>query len=126
MTLTDKQRAFLDEPNFAVVSVNDERGRPRSTVVWVDRDRDTVRFNTTTIRAKGRHLAHGGYVSVCVIDAHDFHRWLEIQGPVELVEEGADAHIHALSHKYTGHDFTDPQNRVTALVTPERVYEYDL
>lgn len=126
MTLTDKQRAFIDEPNFAVVAVNDDRGHPRSTVVWVDRDGDTLRFNTTTARAKGRHLARGGYVSVLIVDEHNFHRWLEIQGPARLVEEGALEHIHALSHKYTGRDFANPQDRVTVLVTPERVNEYEL
>ena len=125
MTLTDKQRAFFDGANYAVVAVTDERGHPRSTVVWVDREGDTVRFNTTTVRAKGRHLAHGGYVSVLVFDGDDFHRWLEIQGPAELSQDGADEHIHALSRKYTGHDFASPENRVIVRVTPERVNEYD-
>jgi PPOX class probable F420-dependent enzyme len=124
--LTDKQRALLDGPNYAVVAVLDDRGRPRSTVVWVDREGDTVRINTTTVRAKGRHLAHGGYVSVLVFDGADFHRWFEVEGPAELSGEGADAHIHALSRKYTGHDFSDPQNRVIVRVAPERVNEYDL
>jgi PPOX class probable F420-dependent enzyme len=126
MKLTDKQRALLDGANYAVVAVNDDRGRPRSTVVWVDRDGDTVRFNTTSVRAKGRHLAHGGFVSVLVVDGGDFHRWLEVQGPAEVSAEGADEHINALSHKYTGKDFANPTNRVIVRVTPERVNEYDL
>jgi PPOX class probable F420-dependent enzyme len=125
MTLTDKQRAFFDGTNYAVVSVPDDRGHPRSTVVWVDREDDVVRFNTTTVRAKGRHLAHGGYVSVLVFDGGDFHRWLEVQGPAELSQDGADEHIHALSRKYTGTDFANPQNRVIVRVTPERINEYD-
>jgi PPOX class probable F420-dependent enzyme len=125
MRLTEKQRALLDGPNYAIVAVNDDRGRPRSTVVWVDREGDTVRFNTTSVRAKGRHLAQGGYVSVLVVDGGDFHRWLEVQGPAEVSEDGAVDHINALSQKYTGHDFTNPANRVIVRVTPERVNEYD-
>jgi PPOX class probable F420-dependent enzyme len=125
MKLTDDQKALLDGPNYAVVAVNDERGRPRSTVVWVDREGDTVRFNTTTMRAKGRHLAHGGYVSVLVFDDGNFHRWVEFQGSAELSEDGADEHIHALSQKYTGHDFTNPQNRVIVRVTPQHINQYD-
>lgn len=126
MELTDKQRALLDGPNYAVVAVLDDRGRPRSTVVWIDRVGDAVRFNTTSVRAKGRHLAQGGYVSVLVVDGDDFHRWFEVQGPAEVSADGADEHIHALSHKYTGKDFTNPTNRVIVRVTPERVNEYDL
>lgn len=126
MQLTDKQRELLDGPNYAVVAVLDDRGRPRSTVVWIDREGDTVRFNTTSVRAKGRHLAHGGYVSVLVVAGGDFHRWFEVQGPAEVSTDGADEHIHALSRKYTGKDFTDPSNRVIVRVTPERINNYDV
>lgn len=125
MTLTDEQKALFDGANYAVVAVNDERGHPRSTVVWVDREGDTVRFNTTTVRAKGRNLARDGWVSVLVFDGDDFHRWLEVQGTVELNVDGADAHIHALSQKYTGHDFTNPRDRVIVRVAVKRVYDYN-
>lgn len=126
MTLTDKQIAFLKEPNYAVVATVDERGRPRSTVVWVDTDGEAVRFNTTTKRAKARHLAANPYVSVLVVDRNDFYRWLEVQGRAETTEEGADEHIDALSRKYDGKPWEGPLDRLLVRVLPERVNEYAL
>jgi PPOX class probable F420-dependent enzyme len=124
--LTDTQKAFVDEPNFAIVATVDGRGGPRTSVVWVDRDGDDVLFNTTTTRAKARHLARNPYASVLVLDRNDPHRWLEVQGPSELVLEGALEHMHRLAHKYTGADAERVTDRVTVRVHPERVIEYGL
>jgi len=126
MKLTDQQIAFLKEPNYAVVATVDGHGRPRTTVVWVDTDGTDVIFNTTTKRAKARHLAKTPYVSVLVIDRDTPHRWVEFQGPVETTEEGAAEHINMLSNKYYGHDFERLQDRLIVRVHPERVNEYDL
>ena len=123
-TLTDAQIAFLEEPNYAVVATLDERGRPRTTVVWVDTDGTDVLFNTTTKRAKARHLARNSYVSVLVLDRASPYRWLEVQGPTETTEDGAAEHMHRLSRKYTGEDWSDVSNRLLVRVHPERVASY--
>lgn len=124
--LTEQQAAFIEEPNYAVVGTVDERGRPRSTVVWVDTDGESVIFNTTTVRAKARHLARTPYASVLVLDRGNPNRWVEVQGPVETTEEGATEHIHKLARKYVGRDFDNPQNRLIVRVHPERITEYQL
>jgi PPOX class probable F420-dependent enzyme len=124
--MTDKQIAFVREPNFAVVGTVDEHGRPQSTVVWVDTDGESVLFNTTTYRAKARHLAANPYASVLVLDRESAHRWVEFAGPVETTEEGAAEHIEQLARKYTGEGFGNSENRLIVRVHPERVIEYDL
>ena len=125
--LTEQQVAFIEEPNFAVVGTVDGRGRPRTTVVWVDTDGESVIFNTTTVRAKARHLAETPYASVLVLDRDDPNRWVEVQGPVETTEEGAAEHIDRLAHKYTGKPFANPLvDRLIVRVRPERVNEYQL
>jgi PPOX class probable F420-dependent enzyme len=121
--LTEQQLAFLQEPNYAVVATLDAKGRPRSTVVWVDTDGEAVRFNTTTKRAKARHLEGNPYVSVLVFDPHDAYRWLEVQGRAETTQEGADEHIRALSGKYTRQEY-EARDRLLVRVRPERVNAY--
>ncbi len=122
--LTPDQLKLLEEPNYAVVSTVDERGRPHATVVWIDTDGTDVIFNTTTVRAKARHLRANPYASVTVVDRHDFYRWVEIEGPVETTEEGAAEHIDKLSRKYDGQDFSNHDNRMIVRVHPRRVVQY--
>jgi PPOX class probable F420-dependent enzyme len=120
--LTGEQAQLFRDANYAVVTTVDERGRPHATMVWVDSDGEDVLFNTTTVRAKARHLAQTPYASVLVFA--DPYRWIEVEGPVETTEEGAAAHIDALARKYTGEDFTRHENRMIVRVHPERVVEY--
>ena len=122
--LTEEQAQLFRDTNFAVVSTVDDRGRPQSTMVWVDTDGEDVIFNTTTVRAKGRNLAQSPYASVLVFA--DPYRWIEVEGPVETTEVGAAEHIHKLAHKYTGRPFGNTDNRLIVRVRPERVNEYDL
>jgi PPOX class probable F420-dependent enzyme len=122
--LTDEQIALIREPNYAVVSTLDDRGRPRSTVVWIDTDGEAVLFNTRTTRAKARHLARNPHVSILVIDRADPHRWVEVQGTAETTEEGALDHIHSLARKYDGAEWVEPRDRLLVRVRPERVSSY--
>jgi PPOX class probable F420-dependent enzyme len=120
--LTEEQAQLFRDTNFAVVSTVDGRGRPQSTMVWVDTDGEDVLFNTTTVRAKGRNLAQSPYASVLVFA--DPYRWIEVEGPVETTEDGAAEHIDKLSIKYDGQPFTRHENRLIVRVHPERVVEY--
>ena len=121
-TLTEEQVELFRGTNFAVVATVDERGRPRSSMVWVDTDGEDVLFNTTTVRAKARDLAQSPYASVLVFA--DPYTWVEVEGPVETTEEGAADHIDKLSLKYDGEPFTKHENRIIVRVHPERIVEY--
>ena len=87
--MTEKQIAFLREPNFAVVSTVDEHGRPQSTVVWVDTDGESVLFNTTTYRAKRGHLSANPYAGIVPPRAPTGGQF---EGPVETTERRGRAH----------------------------------
>jgi PPOX class probable F420-dependent enzyme len=123
--LTDKQREFLEAPNYAVVATLGEDGALQTSVVWVDTDGEHVVFNTTRPRAKGRHLERDPRVNVLVVDRDDWMRFIEFEGTAELDDAGADAHIEMLSHKYDGQPFHDPTGRVIVRVTPTRIHEHD-
>jgi hypothetical protein len=45
-------RRLLDGRNFATVATIGPGGRPHSSVVWVDRDGDTVVFSLTADKAR--------------------------------------------------------------------------
>jgi PPOX class probable F420-dependent enzyme len=128
-TLTDAQRAFIrDNPYYAVITTLREDGSPHSTVAWATEEDGKVLINTTTRRAKGRHLARDPRVSVVVL-APDGYHWIAVSGTAELTTEGALEDIERLSWKYDNQAFRplgEGEVRVTARIAPEQVTAYDV
>ena len=124
--LTDRQIELLKGTNFGVVATVDGNGRPQTSVVWVDTDGENVIFNTTNSRAKGRNLRTNPRVSISVWDNDDPYKYFEVEGTVELDEEGANEHISELSRRYEGKDFHTPVDRVIARIKPERVLDHGI
>ena len=60
-------------------------------------------MNTTLERQKGRNLAADPRATLLLVDPENTGRYLEIRGEVELVREGALAHLDTLTRKYTRH-----------------------
>lgn len=123
--LSEQQRALLQAgKHFGAVATVRGDGTPQTSIVWVDTDGENVVFNTTNARAKGRNLRDNPRLSISVWDVDDPYKYFEVEGPVELTEDGAAEHIHELSRRYTGEDFARPTDRVIVRVTPERVRDY--
>jgi PPOX class probable F420-dependent enzyme len=122
--LSQKQLALLRGRNFGAVGTLGADGRPQTSIVWVDTDGERLIFNTTNKRAKGRNLRERPDVSVSVWNRDDPYRYFEVEGVAELDEEGANTHIHELSHKYRGKPFHTPFDRVIVRVKPRRIYDY--
>jgi PPOX class probable F420-dependent enzyme len=129
-TLTEKQRAFLEDPFYGAATTLRADGSPHTTVVWVDVDDDGVMFNTAAGRAKVRHLERDPRLSLIVIDSHDPYRWIAVSGRAELTTDGADAQIDKLAKKYLGKDeYTSRrpgEQRITVRIHPEHVDAYGL
>ena len=125
MKLTDTQRAFLENPYVGTITDLRPDGSPHTTVVWVDVDGDSVSFNTAHGRAKPRHIANDGRVSMTVVDPGDPYRWLSVSGRATLVDDGADEQIDRLAKKYIGADaypFRAPgERRVTVRIAVEKI-----
>jgi PPOX class probable F420-dependent enzyme len=94
--------------------------------VWVDSDGDNVVFNTTNKRAKGRNLRNDPRVSISVWDNDDPYKYFEVEGTVELDENGAGEHIDELSQRYEGKPFHTPTDRVIVRVRPTRVLDHGI
>ena len=129
-SLTDEQRTFLEQPNYATVTTLREDGSPHTTVVWVDVDDDGPSFNTAAGRAKPRHIERDPRVSLLVVDPEDQYKWLAISGRAEITTDGADGQIDRLAKKYLGQDeypWRKPgETRLTVRIRPERVDSYGL
>jgi PPOX class probable F420-dependent enzyme len=122
--LSARQLELLKGLNFGVVATVDGNGRSQTSVVWVDTDGENVIFNTTNARAKGRNLRRNPQVSITILDHEDPYRYVEVEGPVSLDENGAADHIHTLSQRYEGRQFRTPVDRVIVRVKPRRIHEY--
>jgi PPOX class probable F420-dependent enzyme len=123
-TLTDAERAFLENPFVGVVTTLQPDGAPQSTVVWVDVDDEGISINTAYGRVKPRNLEHDPRLSLVVVDPQDPYRWFKVLGRGRLVDEGADEQIDRLSKKYTGRDVyasrQPGERRVTVRIDPTR------
>ena len=116
---------LLDEPNFAFIATIMPDGSPQNTPVWIDRDDDTVVFNTAKGRAKHVNLERDPRIAVTVLDGDNPYSYLQVRGRAEFVEEGADDHIDKLAKKYLGKDeypFRRPaEQRIIVRVAAEAV-----
>ena len=125
--LTALARELLGGPNFCVAATIGADGSPQQTIVW-GRERDgELIFSTVEGRAKPRNLLRDPAISVLVVDRENGYRYSAIRGRARLERENADALIDELSHKYTGEPWIEKQTRprVTVVVTPTHVVDYD-
>jgi PPOX class probable F420-dependent enzyme len=121
--LTPEQGELFKEKNLATIATIRRDGSPQLTPVWIDWDGKDVLFNTAEGRVKPRNIRRNPIVGVQVVDKDDPYRWVSVTGPAEIIEAGADEHIHELSRRYRGQDYDlDPnQKRLIVRVKPERV-----
>lgn len=94
---------LLTRPVHGVLATLMSDGQPQASLVWCDYDGECACVNTTLERQKGRNLAVEPRATLLLVDPDDTSRYLEIRGEVELVREGALAHLDALTRKYTRH-----------------------
>ena len=121
--LSEKQIELLRRPNLAIVGTIRPDGTPQLTPTWVDTDGEHVLVNTAEGRWKTRNLRRDPRISVTVVDRDDPYDWVSVTGTAELTHEGAEEHIHRLSHKYRGKDYDSPKEpqRILVRITPDRV-----
>jgi PPOX class probable F420-dependent enzyme len=124
--LTADARALIDRPVLATLTTLFSDGSPQSTPLWITVDGDDLVVNTSRGRVKERNMARDPRVSLVVIDPDDAYRVVVVRGTVtEMTEDGADAVIDQLAHKYLGVD-TYPnrqpdERRVTVTIRTDRI-----
>ena len=116
--LKDKTKAYL----FLATIMPD--GSPQVTPVWFSADDEHILINTAKGRVKDKNMRARPQVAIVIQDPSTPYRYLQIRGRVDVItEEGSDAHINALSLKYSGKPWqkTEGQTRVIYKILPEHV-----
>ena len=122
--MNDEIQAFFDAANFATVATINPDGAPQASVIWVKTDGGDILFSTVKGRRKHRNLVRDPRVSIVVFDPADPYRYVEVRGPVELVDDPEGALIQELSWKYDDKAFQEgnPDNqRVIVRIKPHKV-----
>jgi PPOX class probable F420-dependent enzyme len=124
--IPESHRDILDKRSFAHLATVDDNGVPQVTPVWIDHEGDYILVNSQRGRKKDRNLRQSALVGLSIQDPDDPYRYLGIQGHVvDITEEGAEAHIHKLSHKYRGRAYgpLKPGDvRVIYKIEPTRIW----
>ncbi|MFD8719808.1 PPOX class F420-dependent oxidoreductase [Streptomyces sp. NPDC059629] len=127
VTFDDSVRALLDGRNFASVATLGPGGAPQNSVVWIQREGDTVLFSSVDSRQKVRNLRRDPRVSLTVFDLANPYHSAEIRGTAEILPDGAKRLPYELSHKYLGIDppaENDDEVRLIIRVVPSRVVAF--
>jgi len=116
---------LLETDATAVFGTLNPDGTPHMTPVWIGHDGDDVLVNSATGRRKVTNVRRTPEAGVCVMDPADPYRYLSAWGEVvDVTQEGAVDHIHALSRRYTGEDYDlsgDAGDRVILRLRPADV-----
>jgi len=84
--VTERVRAFLEEPRFAVMATINRSGMPQLTVMWYAllADEDVVVLNATRGLLKERNLRRDERMSLCIEAGM---RYVTLEGRADLVED---------------------------------------
>ncbi|MGH7643085.1 MAG: PPOX class F420-dependent oxidoreductase [Candidatus Dormibacteria bacterium] len=121
-------RDFLAVPNLAAAATLGPDGAPQATVVWFLLEGEQVLINTKVGRSKVRNLDRDPRVALAIFDQAEPYRSVQVRGRAAARRQGdaAAEDIHRLSRRYTGHDYRDPDARITYLITVESWTSYGL
>lgn len=98
MPFTDQQRAFLDEPRYAVVGTLNSDGSIQQTVVWFLREGEQLRFSAGASSVKAANLRRSTSITLTVADGG---RYLTVSG--DATTEPADLDLRLqLAMRYLG------------------------
>lgn len=116
---------ILDSTALAHVATVTPSGDPRTSPMWFEWDGEHVLLSHTKGRAKFRDVQANPRIALSIVDPENPYRYVEIRGPVEIVDDPDKTLIHRLAKKYRGVDrytWDGPNDhRVIFKVTPERV-----
>jgi PPOX class probable F420-dependent enzyme len=94
---------LVECPRVAALTTLMPDGSPHTSVVWCDFDGEFVRVNTMHGFQKERNMRRNPKVTLLCYDPRDDLRYLEIRGlVVEMTQDGAAAHLDAITSKYLG------------------------
>jgi PPOX class probable F420-dependent enzyme len=118
--IPDEVKAFLAEPNPAVVASLRPDGFPHSVATWYEWRDGQLLLNMDRSRRRLRYLQLDHPVALTVLASDDWYSHASFIGRVSEVRADADlADIDRLSRRYRGEPYWNRErNSVSALVRP--------
>jgi hypothetical protein len=110
MTMSGAEReAFLAEPRIGVLAIAEGTRGPLTVPVWYDyRPGGELRFVTGRASRKGRLLAPGVRVSLCVQTETVPYKYLSVEGPViEIATSDVERDTRPMARRYLGREGGD-------------------
>jgi PPOX class probable F420-dependent enzyme len=123
VALTEDAREVLDGPHTAVIATSNADGRPQSSVIFVQRDGDTVLFSTIEGRLKTRNMRRDPRVSLLVASSPG--RYVEIRGRAEITGDPEKVLLHEMYARHMGGATPPPEpgaERLIVRIVPEKLY----
>ena len=125
-TIPSSHLDLFDKKALAYLAVHLKNGGIQVNPVWCSHQDGHVLINSAQGRVKDRAMRANATVTVCIGDPDNPYRFLELRGKVvEIITEGADAHIDALAKKYMGVDQypnrSEAEVRIMYRIAPDKV-----
>ncbi len=112
MELPEDVKAALDEKVFAHMATVMPDGSPQVSVVWIDRDGDTLLFSTAEGRIKTENIRRDPRVAISFTTTDDYKNYV-LRGQVTKFEPDGWWLIDQLARKYwDGKDYPRPEGQV--------------
>lgn len=103
---------------FAFIATTMPDGSPQVTPVWFNTDGEHILINSAEGRVKDENMRARPQVALAIMDLKRPYHYVQLRGEVvEISAEQGDAHIHALSRKYHGKDYSIPADQVRTMYT---------
>lgn len=112
-TIPESHRDLLsdDKKAFAFLGTLMKDGTPQVTPIWFNTEGELVLINSAQGRIKDKNMRERPAVALTIMDPENPYRYIQIHGKViAITPDGADAHIDALSFKYTGNSSYQGRN----------------
>ena len=93
--IPDDIKDLLDSAALAHVATVTPGGSPRTSPMWFEWDGQHVLLSHTKARAKFRDVQANPRVALSIVDPADPYRYVEIRGPVEVLDDPEKTLIHA-------------------------------
>ena len=100
----NEAEVFLSEVRVGVLSVNEPGRGPLTVPVWYDYEvGGEVSFITEPGSRKGKLIAEGQRVSLCVQNEALPYRYVSVEGPIRSIASAdVEKHFRPLAHRYLG------------------------
>ena len=127
--IPEEHRQFLEKHSLCVVGFNRKSGPPSLSPTYYWLDGDEIVFSTTKVRGKGRAVARGEDLALCVLDTNPPFPYLLVYGKATGDEAGAVDAMMKIGSIMTGRDLPDgarpaleerakSEGRISVRVTP--------